>query len=345
MNKRIISALVLAGMITSSAAFASKGRELVLGHGGSTTGSFFYDTETNMFYNPSYVNDSKNWLQFEKNGEFGLVTSMMNLNMGLWLNRFDGTQNISSGTNANVIDFLVGGDMGVKWGLGINYGQQDAIVGAASSDTNTFMAARLGAQFSGFDPFVGFTVSGERKVGTITKTHTYKGMNAGFRYHYGEWTPYAVYNTTTDKTEAVGATVASESKTTSMVAGLGREAKLAEGVRLMYALFYSNTGRKIADVKDPSGTITALPVNVGVEADALSWLTLRAGATQTLIGTGATRATTARVGGSFHIAKVDVDYAFGNSSSTGGTSSVTPDSTDVGFDSGTFHKVGLHYSW
>jgi len=39
-----------------------------------------------------------------------------------------------------------------------------------------------------------------------------------------------------------------------------------------------------------------------------------------------------------------VDYAFGNNAgaTTGGA---TPDSADVGFDSGTFHQIGFRYSW
>jgi len=343
MNKRIISALVLTGMIATTSAFATNAREEVLGTGGanSNKGSFFYESEGNMFYNPSYVNDFKNWAGFEKgaagSAEFGMVTSMMNMNMGLFFNNFGGTQNITSGTNATVADLMVGGDMGVKWGLGLNYGQQDS---ATAHVTKNFLGARLGAQFSGFDPFLGFTLMGEDKTGGV-KSNSYKGMNAGFRYHYGEWIPYAEYKSTTSKTEPA----AVETKTTTFVVGLGREAKLAEAARLVYAVFYKHQGRKIADVRDASGSVTQLPINLGVEADATSWLTLRAGATQTLIGTGVSKATTGRIGGTFHMSKVDVDYAFGNSSATGGTTSVTSDSADVGFDSGTFHKVAMRYSW
>ena len=111
MNKRIFSALVLAGMIASATAFAENAREEVLGQGGasiiSDKGSFYYESSHNMFYNPSYVNDFKNWAAFEKgaagSAEFGFASSMMNMNMGLYFNRFGGTQNITSGANASVI--------------------------------------------------------------------------------------------------------------------------------------------------------------------------------------------------------------------------------------------------
>ena len=81
---------------------------------------------------------------------------------------------------------------------------------------------------------------------------------------------------------------------------------------------------------------------MAIEADALSWLTLRGGVNHVLSSDNNTQTTTTRIGGTFHVAKVDVDYAFGNGSAVGGN---TPDSSDVGFDSGTFHQIGMRYSW
>ena len=66
MNKKIISALVLAGMIMGSNAFASRSRLNVMGTGGAAAGSFYYDHIYNIFYNPSYINDMKNYVIFEK---------------------------------------------------------------------------------------------------------------------------------------------------------------------------------------------------------------------------------------------------------------------------------------
>ncbi len=344
MNKRIISALVLAGMMTSSAAFASKARELVLGTGGNgaNAGSYYYESAYNMFYNPSYVNDYKNWAGFEKGtnttAEFGFVSSMMNMNMGLWFNRSGSTPNIlDTDTNKSVIDLLIGGDMGVKWGLGLNYGRQDtaAVSPTAASTSKSNLSATLGAQFSGLDPFVGFTIASDDKTNG-TKVSKYTNMNAGVRYHYGEWTPYATYSAAKKKDEASSI----ERKINAFTVGLGREAKLAEGARLVYAVYVQNVSQKVGDVKFSNESYTALPVNVGVEADATSWLTLRAGAATTLVSTiNSTKTTTARVGGTFHVGKVDMDYAFGNT--VGGN----PDTADTGFDSGTFHQVGMRYSW
>jgi hypothetical protein len=353
MKERIVSALVLAGMIASTSAFASKARELVLGHGGAdmgtglTTatntswgyfggyGSFYYDSDYNMFYNPAYINDFKNWAAFEKgtvgNGEFGFATSMMNFNLGLYFNRKSATPNLTTANpDVSTVDLMFGGDAGVKWGLGLTYGQGHS----TATNAQTSLTARAGVEVAGLDPFVGVTVEGQDKTSGV-KTMSYSGINAGARYHYGEWVPYAFFGNAKAKTEATGV----EEKGTAMGVGLGRETKLAEGARLVYTLYYKHNQVDNAGVKTKTG---ALPIQAGVEADALSWLTLRAGVNHTLIGNGA-KLTTARVGGTFHIAKVDVDYAFGNGNATAGTDA--SDSADVGFDSSTFHQVSLRYSW
>jgi len=220
MNKRIVSALVLAGMIASTSAFASKARELVLGQGGAEVvsgyGSFYYDDVYNMFYNPAYINDYKNWVAFEKgtvgNAEFGFASSMMNFNMGLYFNRFGGTQNLAAADgDASIVDLMFGGDTGVKWGLGLNYGASKS---SAIVDHN-FFGARVGVSVAGFDPFIGFTLAAQDKA-LGTKTNTYNDMNAGIRYHYGEWVPYAVFNSAKTKVEAT--TI--ETKTSAYALGI-----------------------------------------------------------------------------------------------------------------------------
>lgn len=338
MNKRIISALVLTGMIATTSAFASNARLLVMGTGGadnfSNGGSFYYEDAYNFFYNASYVNDYKNFAIFEKgNGSdgssFGFVSSMMNMNLGMFFNR-----NAALPTGSNATDIMIGGDMGVKWGLGLTYG----VTKLANDGKNESLGVRLGAQFSGFDPWANFQVIGEDKAAGAAVTK-YTRMGIGARYHYGEWTPYAAFSSGKDKTEATG----SEDKTTTMAIGLGRESKLAEGARLVYALYWVSSKNEVSTVAGSEVKSSKTPIDMAIEADALSWLTLRGGVNHVLGGGDGT--TTARVGGTFHIGKADVDYAFGNTSSTTGTTSVSPDSENVGFDSGTFHKVAMRYSW
>jgi hypothetical protein len=333
MNKRIVSALVLAGMIASSSAFASNARNLVMGTGGadrfSDGGSFYYEDAYNFFYNPAYVNDYKNWAIFEKGtgndaASFGFVNSMMDFNLGMFFNRNNA---LSTGTNA--VDVMLGGDMGVKWGLGLTYGNRKLAADGSQNNLNV----RAGVSVMGFDPYVNFLAIGSDKAAG-TETTKYTKMGVGLRYHYGEWTPYAAYSNNKTKTVASGA----ETKDNRWIVGLGRETKIAEGARLAYAVYHSS-GKVTSPGVETKFSKT--PINMSIEADALSWLTLRAGANHELVG--GTGDTTARIGGTFHIAKVDVDYAFGNT--TAGATPDASDSANVGFDSATFHQIGMRYSW
>jgi hypothetical protein len=341
MKKQIVSAIVLAGMIASSQAFASDARELVMGKGGAGAystdgGSFYYESAYNIFYNPAYINDFKNWAIFEKgNGNdgasAGFVTSMMNWNMGVFFNRnneWNTLRTLGATTLANnSTDVMFGGDMGVKWGLGLKYGHGEG-GGVKSKD----LTVRVGAEVSGLDPFVRFKAIGKDEAAAgETK---YKDIGFGARYHFGEWTPYAAYDMYKVQPAATG-----ETKYNTLVVGVGRETKLTEGARLVYALYWMNAKTTTAGVETKSNTI---PLDMAVEADAASWLTVRGGLAHQLNGAGLT---TARLGGSFHLAKADLDYAFGNSAPGTAPGAPTADSENIGFDSGTFHKVSLRYSW
>jgi len=359
MKKQIVSAIVLAGMIATSSAFASDARELVMGFGGAQFysqggGTFFYDNAYNFFYNPAYVNDFKNFAIFEKgtsnvsgtDANGGFVTSMMNFNFGLFVNRnaalTDWSGSGLTGTiGTNALDVMFGGDAGVKWGLGLTYAGDST----SAFKKQTDLDLRAGVSVAGFDPFASFKIIGEDKV-TGVKTNKYTNFGGGLRYHYGEWVPYGFYRTAKGKVEAAG----TDTKRDTWAVGLGRETKIAEGARLVYSLYWAQAQQKTTPA---TSTLHAqqLPIDMAVESDVLSWLTLRGGLAHTFIGSDTIgimpKRTLARVGGTFHIAKVDVDYAFGNGNgaATGAGTDVIADSQDVGFDSGTFHKVSLRYSW
>lgn len=352
MNNRIISALVLAGMIASTSAFASRARNAVMGQGGAQSvsgqGSFFYDDAYNFFYNPAYVNDYKNWVIMEKGdatssttdrASFGFVTSMMNFNMGIFFNRAGGIANTAN--TKQPIDLIFGGDTGVKWGVSLQYAQNIVpnAVTAGENDKGSELNARVGISMNGLDPYISYRVIGKTQVAGVD-AEKYKGYGAGLRYHFGEWTPYAAYNMNKKETATAGSE--DEDKTTSFLVGVGRETKLAEGARLVYSIYYVNSTNTVKDIvagTESEAKGNALPIELAVEADALTWLTLRGGVTHTLVGT-TNKTTTARVGGTFHVGKVDLDYAFGNSAAA-----TSIDSADIGFDSGTFHQVAMRYSW
>src|SRR5579885_2337655 len=97
MSKRVLAVALVFGILATSNAFASRSRTAVLGTGDGgqflSAGSFFYDDARNIFYNPAYVNDFKNWGIIEKSNfpggtaEGGFVTSLSSFNLGVYVNR------------------------------------------------------------------------------------------------------------------------------------------------------------------------------------------------------------------------------------------------------------------
>jgi len=371
MKKQIVSTIVLAGMIMTSNAFASRARENVMGTGDAgyflNGGSFYYDSMYNSFYNPAYINDFKNWAIIEKgagvsgaqnHAEGGFAASMMNFNVGVFFNRTDafalpavaGTANGLGSSSAGLrpIDVIFGGDMGVKWGLGITHASRDGAGANISKDSD--LTVRAGVSVSDFDPYINWRIMGKRETNTagVTAENKTKDMQVGLKYHYGEWTPYAAYRMA--EVEVTGAT--DKPEFTAWTVGVGRNTKLGEGARLVYSVSYVSA--KTDKVAAGNLKEAVLPINVALEGDLASWFTVRGGLEYRLMdriggeGLAADTAgsrldtTTARIGASFHANKFDIDWAFGQQSAN---AAGALDGQSFGFDSGTFSNISLSYKW
>lgn len=384
MKMRNLLLALLAGFVCHGA-WASNARELTLGRGDGrrllNKGSLTYDSMYNIFYNPSYINDYKNWVIVEKgyiNGNVattatsqnqgGFATSLYNLNVGAYLNNTDmlnmGGIATTGAYGTRPIDVFVGGDFGVKVGASVHYAQQAATgpVGTANNSLpgGRHIVGRIGAQFMDFDPFFHYVISSrDRSVPEDKRT----GYVAGLRYHFGEWVPYAMYVNTEAK-QTVG-TTETKDKDNWWIAGLGRSTKVGEGTRLVYSVAYTrnNTENTVANVGG-KGWNVQVPVEVGVEGDVLSWMTLRGGIGYNVISrqgdtfNNAGDNTYARVGAGFHLGKVDVDWVFGantsgatvaaggaNASGGAGASGQSIDANTIGLDSQTFSRVSVSYKW
>src|SRR4051812_7704424 len=107
MSKRLLTfAFVVCCAATfNNNAFAARAHLAVMGTGDAgllgnafnSGGSFYYDDAYNMFYNPAYVNDFRNWATIEKfNGSAsamgGFATKISNMYLGLFVNRADAIQ-------------------------------------------------------------------------------------------------------------------------------------------------------------------------------------------------------------------------------------------------------------
>ncbi|HTL12342.1 MAG TPA: hypothetical protein VL588_07630 [Bdellovibrionota bacterium] len=329
--KRLLVAILAMGALVGSNAMATNSRLAVMGTGdagmvlgnGNMTGSLFYNDAYNMFYNPAYVNDFGHWATVEKGtiggAEGGFVTSLGSLNVGAWMNR----STYTTGVGKRPLDLIVGGDMGMKWGVGATWGQNN--IGGTGGTSTMDLSLHAGVEVQDFAPFF-----------HVELTSNQSNIGAGLRYHMNDWTPYAAW----EKADAHGAAA----KSNNLALGIGHSSKVTEGTMLFYQTGY---------VKSMSGNRDIVPISLSLEGTATSWLTLRGGLTFNLVdttaGTSNNSATTGRVGGSLTFNHVDVDFAFGTGVDTLATAPNAPaaniNGANIGFDSGTLAMVGATYKW
>lgn len=352
MSKRLLVVMVAMSVLATSNAFASRARLLVMGSGdggailgsNGNNGSFYYDDAYNVFYNPAYVNDFKNWGTIEKSNfpgssaQGGFVGSFMNWNVGAYFNRIEGVTGTYGASNNSMrpIDFLIGGDMGVKFGLGVTWAGRK--LDTDNSDTD--LQLRAGVSVADFEPFVHFKIIGKDKTAGGTTEVKNTDMVLGAKYKWGEWAPYA----------AMTQRKYNDVKTyTAWGLGLGRNAMIAEGARMVYSASFFRVGTSGRNM---------LPIDFAVEGDVLSWLTVRGGLNYHLVDvTGDVSnsdTTTGRVGATIHVGKADLDWALGTTAgaTTGagagqvvGSEAGAIDYQSMGIGPGFFTAMGLSYRW
>lgn len=240
MTQRLLSVcLVMAAVVSAGDAFASRARQTVMGtndpNGAISSvghGSLLVDDNYNIFYNPAYLADYRNWVAIEKdNGsgsaaEAGFAYGFGNMTVGVFMNRSDAVANTTitqsaygvtanpatvtantiayADTTPRPIDVMWAYDMsGMKFGLGMTYAyEQDPNPNfhEATNNGNRLqdMTLKAGASVMDFEPFVAFKVMGSDKntpagaTPTVTEQKS-KYMMFGTRYRYGEWVPFAYW--------------------------------------------------------------------------------------------------------------------------------------------------------
>jgi hypothetical protein len=379
MNKQLIAFFILFGVFASSDVYASRARVLVEGTGDSglilgnngNMGSFYADDAYNMFYNPAYVNDYKNFGIIEKSNfnsaytsaggnnviatsggttaEGGFVTSIGNYSLGLYMNRTDVLSDAiyQNPFNMRPIDVMIGGDNGLKWGLGLTYSSYKAVpTGSTATSTDNDVVVRLGFEWNNLEPFGFFRIGGDNHFVSGNNVVQNKMWALGTRYHWGEWSPFAAFKKT-----SFGGTNTGE----IFGAGFGRNTKLAEGVKMGYSLAFfrqangNNFNFNVTDQTELNPQRSVVPIDFTVEGDAASWITLRAGLSYNLvddIASGTTPdSTSGRIGATFHVDKVDFDWAIGKSAGFGGEATSDTNSQNFDIANGFFTAAAVSYKW
>lgn len=350
-KKYLISAFTITIILTlfvSQTGYAARAKVEVMGKGDAgfviQGGSLYYENPYNVFYNPAYVNDSKNWAIIEKgssgggvSAQGGFVSNFGMFSFGSYFNRDQALSGFySNKDDMRPLEVVLGGDMGMmKWGAGATFGSYTK----NNDEGQNELGLKLGASIANIEPFVNVLLSSIEKTlvaGSAVEAKGF-GIMVGTRFKWGEWIPYAAYSGFNSKINGV---IAGAEKS-SAVFGMGRNTKVTEGTRLSYSLAY---------VRDMISNHNLLPINLSVENDPVTWITIRAGLEYHLMDRKVNVATgqfqtqadnaSARFGATLYAGKAAFNWVVGYTNNAD-----TMDGSGFSLSNGFFTASSLSYNW
>ncbi|MFA6238928.1 MAG: hypothetical protein WC635_16445 [Bacteriovorax sp.] len=359
--------LVIAGLaVLSTSAHATKARMEALGQN-SVRGSEYISDTRNVFRNPAVLNSTKNYLVTEwgsqtvaddstaaPRAEGGFFREMGSFNYGLYLGNDETAQGRTQAAGTymrqdNALDLFLGGDMGVQWGARLHYANAKDQQTSAFEKKNTAFGLGLGVVIGEMEAYTNITLA-DKSTGAVVAGDEFKTKPSyivGGSYKMGSNSLYANYEATkVNVTGNAGGATLGETKTSTIVAGWGRVHEINPTARLLTdASLHIGSGQTTAGKTKEN----ALPVTLGFEADATSWLVLRGAVQQNVIindeknaaGKKITSAnsTDVNAGATLNFGKLKVDGSIGTTTSAG----VANTENGVLSTSNLLTRVGVNY--
>lgn len=346
--------LVIASLaVLSTSAFASKARMESLGQDAVRGSEYIMDTR-NVFRNPAVLNDQKNYIITEwgtgalndtttaPRAEGGFFREMGSFSYGLYLGNNDtavtgaavparGAAGVAGDAakflaQDNAVDLFLAGDMGVKWGARLHYANAKDEAAQAFEKKDSAFGLGLGAVMGDADVYADVTLS-DKATGAAAAGDEFKtkpSFLVGASYKWSATTFFANYEA--NKADVKVGAVTTTYKDSAITVGAGRVHEINPTARLV-------TDAKLVLAQDTNETAvgktksTSLPVTLGLEADATSWLVLRGNVHQNVI-VGSTKSTTGKKvttpnsttvdgGATLNFGKLKVDGSIGTTGTTG----------------------------
>jgi hypothetical protein len=212
------------------------------------------------------------------------------------------SQSVFLQTADNVVDLFVSGDAGVKWGANLLYTEGSNKADGARYKQNS-IATRLGVSSDAWNAHLLVALGAKADAPDYAHTPTYKGK-LGFRLGggydvnesgkvFGMYESYSWKQKNASTAERVG-------KFSKMIVGYGHTQKVTDSGSLFIKGQFDLTKVELEAI---TGLVAAkidrmsVPLTVGYEHAALSWLTLRGSVVQNIYGTVKDSGLTANLGG------------------------------------------------
>lgn len=315
--KKII--ILVAALLMSTNVFASKARLIALGE--DETGSYTVDDARNIFNNVANIHRFKDqlWLELGGNGaagtvldgtvspiaQGGFVRAAGNYVYGVYLNNESNTAKLlrmsawtAAGGQVNSVDnnvdvFFGGSTSSMDWAVNaLFYGNKDA----STRRKDKGAAIRLGAIMGNIDVAANISVANEARDsdgGTSLSEIKYDGksgyhVNASYKCDKTNLRPFITYKSGT--WDAINNAVKTAGKFSEIQVGTGHRLEVSKDSAIISRLSYF---KEAVELKFASGTlegdIMKVPLVVGFETKANSWLTWRGSVSHNLIGNRETK--------------------------------------------------------
>lgn len=205
-------------------------------------------------------------------------------------------------TSNNAIDLFFGGDMGLQWGARIQYAKSEdkqtetdaTNVGEAYTTEHSAMNISLGILMGDLGAYANVGLKNEY-TGSLDadansnedKLEGTGSLNFGVNYNLGNMKVYADYSKGGQEyTDGTDTAFKKEWEGTTINVGVGHTHEVSSSARIYTSVGYYSETIETTNVNAEGETIeqktTNLPLTIGFEADANSWLTLRGSVSQNL---------------------------------------------------------------
>jgi len=245
--------------------------------------------------------------------EGGFFRSMGALNYGLYLGNQDDRvmqkRYVTSDANftnlSNPVDLFVGGEAAsMKWGANLTYSTGGSQAPGAFKKTQDYLGAKVGVEMANLEVFAQADIMNKTKGGTQANDEFNGnfGGRLGATYMLNDLKVYGSYGRYSSDFKDDTGTAVNKTKYADQdwKLGVGRTASLNDKTKIFTRVEYNSGNNSAKRVDNNSYSSTAyngsfatnayigtgkywnVPVAVGIEHDALSWLMLRGSVTQDL---------------------------------------------------------------
>jgi hypothetical protein len=241
---------------------------------------------------------------------------------------------------SNTVDLFIGGDAGIKWGVQVTHSnrEDDAFVGATTKAEASELSLAAGVSTGNIAGYVKYGLSGKVETDTnTTEVENKSPMELGVSYRWMDYTFFGQYNSRT--LELNDGTTKADVESKSYQIGAARASKLSDKATLFTKIAYTNSTVDFDDLGGVGAEDNSkqLPVTIGLEYDAASWLALRGSVSQSVLvnelddGTDketSPNTTNVNAGATLKFGDLSVDGVLGTGTATNDTSETGVFNTD-----------------